>query len=490
MDRIKSKTRDLEMEGFKLTHLDYRDTFRVTDGMPVSQTARLTESGAISYDVGDRFNQCLHNVECAFQPGGQPSVLCSYINLRQKYRRSFPGGGAPEPIPNAYDSQMACWNYWKWPLKTIGYDQQSYELARSDAYTRLIHLRSEMGGQHMNVARSVMELKDTKETLGPLVKFMRWVKSRIGTRVSIAKPFAKRARTVLTLKDTVAACASAYLWYQFGVEPTVSDVKQFIRELSQGKLRVRGYRDKQTIPKGHVVRARFRCAPRIGQIYELMYPDRSAWGGSIDVDPYLGHSWPGEESITWPPTSQIATRALASHRVDVSEISGVYFAQLKKSVSIDGLGKLRKRWEWSCPSFKTLWDLLPFSFLVDWVIDVGSIIERLEKRYVTQNYEEYLGPIWLAEKRRTVRYYPRLVSGDLRIVGVRAPVDRYHAGTLNVTWTIRGDAWRGNVLNQTFERKPVKETPTSFLPKIGWNLDAYRISTGMALLTKFAAEWR
>jgi hypothetical protein len=341
----------------------------------------------------------------------------------------------------------------------------------------------------MNVARSALELKDSKQTVGQLMSFMRWVKSRIGTRVSIAKPFAKMARKVLTVKDTVAACASAYLWYQFGVEPTVADVKQFIRELSQGKLRVRGYNNPLVIPKGQTVRARFRCAPRAGQIRELMYPDTRAWTGTIDVDPYLGHSWPSEESITWPPSAQISGD-FAAHRVDVSEISGVYFAKLKKSVKIDGLSQLRKRWEWSCPSFKTLWDLLPFSFLVDWVVDVGSIIERLEKRYVTQNYAEYLGPVWLAETRRTVRYYPRLVSGDLQITGLRAPADRLHGGLLNATWSISGDMWKGGSTNRTFTRSEVKDTPTTVMPRVTWPLSAYQISTGMALFTQFAAEMR
>jgi len=487
--KVKSRDRQLQMEGFKLTHLGYRDAFRVADRVPQSVPAVLNESSAISYGVGDAFNYCLHNTECTFAPGGQPAILCSYINLRQKYRRSFPGGGAPEVIPHAYDSEMACWNYWKWPIRTIGYDQQTYELSKTDAYTRLIHLRSELSGRHMNVARSVMELKDTKETLGPLMTFMKWVKSNIGKRVPIAKPFLRKASKVLTLKDTVATCASAYLWYRFGVEPTVSDVKQFVKELSQGKLSVRGYSNPLVIPKGRTIRARFRCVPRNGLISKLMYPDKTAWVGTMDIDPYLGHSYPGEETITWPPSALISSN-FEAHRVDVSEIAGVYFAKLKKSVQIDGLSRLRKRWEWSCPSFKTLWDLLPFSFLVDWLIDVGSIIERLEKRYVTNNYAEYLGPIWLAETRRTVRYYPRLMSGDLRITGLRAPADRYHAGWLNTTWSISGDMWRGNVLNQTFERSEVKDEPTTIMPKFGIDLNAYRISTGMAMLTQFAAEWR
>lgn len=486
--KVKSRNKQYIRSGFKLTHVDYRDALRVQDGVPQWQPAVLTDHESISYGVGDTFNQCLHNVETSFD-SGFPAVICSFVNLRQKYHRSFPGGGAPEVIPHAYESQMACWNYWKWPIRSISYDQKACELAQSNAYTRLIHLRSALDGRHMNVARSALELKDTRQTVGQLMSFMYWVKSRIGTRVSIAKPFAKRVNKVLTVKDTVAACASAYLWYRFGVEPTVADVKQFIRELSQGKLRVRGYNNPLIIPKGQTVRARFRCAPRIGQIRELMYPDTHAWVGAIDIDPYLGHEQPSVESITWPPSAQISGN-FAAHRVDVSEISGVYFAKLKKSVKIDGLSQLRKRWEWSCPSFKTLWDLLPFSFLVDWVVDVGSIIERLEKRYVIQNYAEYLGPIWLAETRRTVRYYPRLVSGELQITGLRAPADFRHGGLLNATWSISGDVWKGGSTNKTFTRSEIKDTPTAVMPKMECPLSAYQISTGMALFTQFAAAMR
>lgn len=486
--KIKSRTATYQLSGFKLTQLGYRDALRVSPGLPSGQVALLTDHEAISYNTGGEFNYCLHNVETTFD-SGFPAKICSYINLRQKYRRSFPGGEPPEPIPNAYESQMACWNYWKWPVKTTGYDNSEYELAKHDAYTRLMHIRSAMGERHMNVARSAMELKDTKQTLGQLMTFMYWVKSRIGTRVSIAKPFTRKVQKILTMKDTVVACASAYLWYRFGVEPTVADVRRFIKELSQGKLRVRGYKNPIIIPKGQTVRARYRCAPRLGQIYELMYPDRHAWTGSLEIDPYLGHTWPGEETITWPPSAQI-TGDFPAHRVDVSEISGVYFAKLKKSITIDGLSEMRKRWEWSCPSFSTLWDLVPFSFLVDWVVDVGAFIERLEKRYVMQNYAEFLGPVWLAEERRTVRYYPRLVGGELQITGLRAPADSRHGGLLNTTWSISGGVWRGGSTRRTFERHEVKDTPTTVFPKLGESLTAYQISTGMALLAQFAGKFR
>lgn len=93
----------------------------------------------------------------------------------------------------------------------------------------------------------------------------------------------------------------------------------------------------------------------------------------------------------------------------------------------DGLSRLKgiteKLWEYGfSPNFYTLWDSLPFSFMVDWALPVGDFYNHdAAKRFLTEEYLEIDGVCFSIKYQRELpnktvyEYYSRWVNEPLRI---------------------------------------------------------------------------
>jgi hypothetical protein len=421
--------------------------------------------GRINYGVGAKFNLCHHQKDRTLT--GIPAVCSEYT---QRLIRYTGGRFYPTPSMPTYeilDSRLEIQRVTAY--REIAVTSEEIELKRYDALNKLIHL---VPDQHMNVLRSAMELKDTKATITGVIDFIKWCQSQIG-KVVVLKGVARR----LSLLTNVVVFAEAYLTYQFGIAPTVSDVKQFLRELSEGKLRVKGNRTIAGYHKGQVVVARYVASPTLDQVGAEMFYDTHSGeaSGTRAVRLYTGTSY------IEVPLSGPADGWSRAAEVRVRRETGCYFAELNRDLEISGLEELKRRWEWNCPSFKTLWDLCPFSFLVDWLVDVGKFIERLEKRYLSPNYRRYLGPIWWARTRQERVYRPALDRFTVEVESAQPPDDPGNGGILNLRWH-----WKAHphLVSQAevFDRGPVTSEPTAVWPEIGQRVSAYQISTGMALL--------
>lgn len=426
----------------------------------------------IQYGCGAPFNRCRHTREWSYV--GLPATLASFTSRALEYR-----GGSyythSEPEFRILDSRLE----YQRPIGTtsIVVPWDEVERARTDAYTRLQHLAPP---PHMNVLRSAMELKDTKETVDSLISFTRWCKNlcNAGSIVLNGK------RRLVTLATNVATFARYYLTYKFGIEPTVADTKQFLRELSEGKLSVKGSQAVAGYRKGQTVVVRYVTGPSASDLAAAMFP--TTGGGSGEVRPEPIRLMAGSSALT-VPFGNHPSGFSQGREVTVRREVGCYFAQLNRDLEFRGLDELKRRWTWNCPSFRTLWDVCPFSFLIDWFVDVGASIERIEKRYLMQNYAQYLGPIWWAQKVQTKVYHPALRRFDVSASKPQPPSDPSYGGTLNVGWT-----WEAapHLVSQSevFERRPVTVVPTALWPALGQRISAYQISTGMAMILSFAGD--
>jgi hypothetical protein len=349
--------------------------------------------------------------------------------------------------------------------------------ARLDGFNRLTHLNP---GRFMNALQAAMELKDTKQTMTQAMSFLIWGRKMLGKKVRLRKGLLRPFSAAMRLADA----ASAYLWYKFGVEPTARDVKQFVYEISQGKLKVKG--SKPTIRKrGEVIRGFYSARPRRDDVLASMYPQLD--GGTLSrtvrrkLD-YYGNNF----RLDIRPSGQ--TDWFACRKVQVTdEVKGCYFASLARDVEISGIDEFKNRWSWNCPTFRTLWELVPFSFLVDWLVDVGKYIERMEKRYAQQTFVNSLGPIWRWERTQNVFYMPKILSLRMKLS------DPVTVGP--VQWTVNQSvegsfsfykAW----FSRTFYRAPAGQLPSIAIPDIGMPVKAYQITTGMALILQTFRSWR
>lgn len=72
---------------------------------------------------------------------------------------------------------------------------------------------------------------------------------------------------------------------------------------------------------------------------------------------------------------------------------------------------VRKLWAWKLyPNLETGWEMVPFSFVADWIVDVSSMLHRLDQELITQYYK-ILGVTW---SRKVVYSLPadRIVTGS------------------------------------------------------------------------------
>lgn len=439
----------------------------------------------IDYDVGAPFNRCHHVKESTGI--GLPADCASFTTRLLRTVSGLPGpiiGRDPivEILPSTLTMQRP----------TLGDifledDADRRTGSRYDAYNRLVHLVKNQGTKPgMNVSQAVMELKDTESTLSQAIDFIRWVKGRInGAPMRIAKGVSKRLRWFSSLAD----CASAYLWYKFGVEPTITDVQKFRRDISNGRLRVKGSLETKThvAKKGDVIIERWSTARPLSEIATAMFDMSSdRLGACHDSATVRDYKLLNGESRIGVPLSGPARGWRPAHRVIERHTRGCYFAQVREDIVIDGLADLRRRFGWDSPALTTLWEITPFSFLVDWIVDVGSFIERLEKRYLYEDYSRNLGPLWGTEELREDVYVPSLQQFDVSFSHLRRPTDTSYGGSLNLEW--RWSAKPRRLSSRTVFHRDVTEVPSVLWPMLQKKIRAYQISTGMALLAQLGRE--
>jgi hypothetical protein len=371
-------------------------------------------------------------------------------------------------------------------LRSLAPTEEEVYLAQYDSYTHMLHGAPQ---SVMNVTQATMELKDTKETIRPLLDFIEWGRKFNGR---VARGLGGKKFSLLT---SLSSAANAYLWYKFGVEPTAADVAKFRQQLVQGKLLVRrvGNPNQDGKPKFNVVRSYFKVGPKLSEIEAAMFPD----GGisdqeseTIELSSY-GNVPEGYTSIvTMPLTFRFPDNRLPrGYRVGVTRYNGCVFARATSLSHVDWLEENRRRWEYSMPALATLWELVPFSFLVDWVVDVGGFIRRLERRYMQTTLSRDLGPAWVGIRKTEEVYEPGFQRFSLQVSPVGTnPADYDRSGPLNASWSYR---MRPVLVsrNVTYRREPMMDKPTWIWPTLSRAIKAYQISTGMALIAQAAEAW-
>lgn len=475
----KSRVRESYTSGLVSLNSEYWG-HRVTRAFPHPKGVLIQSVENIDYGVGARFNPCSAR-KARYYIGWSASRAC--FSNTDWYVRKGNAEKAQEPEAIPLDSVLLT----VVPKGTakIKADDALVQQCQYDAYQKLIYL---IDVEHMNFARSLYELKDLKDTIHPFIEFYKWAKGLIKGRIRLPKECVKTMGKTWGVLRSCADLAKAYLWYKFGVEPTVHDVKQFTAELSSGKLSVQGRKEPIRVPKGSVVVQRYSANPGLARVSDVMF------NGHGKVDKNGVRYCKAETVMNWPNISTYHTfpnpfpdgTAWVTPKVVTSEfVRGAYFAEVIRDIEIPGDVHHMRQMAWNCPMANTAWELVPFSFVVDWFVDVGTFIHNLEKYTIGISERTKLGPIWHACQTVTDTYRPALRSAKWNLKGKDPPDSDQSGGTLQATaeWSCAPQLEDREL---SFERQPSTRPALPSL-KYSTEVKAYQISTGMALLA--SAAW-
>lgn len=479
-----TKQKEREYEAFTSGLVNLNQVYwghRKSRSLPHPQGVMIKYRESIDYGVGARFNPCTAS-KSRHYIGWSASRGCFsntdwYVRAGNYERQTKPEAVQRDSAYLTVDPQGSV---------RIKADQALVEQRQFDAYQKLIYL---IDVEHMNFARSLYELRDMKDTILPFVEFYRWCRNLIKGRVRLPRDLSKAMGKNFGLLTSCAKMAKAYLWYKFGVEPTVQDVKQFTAQMSAGKLSVQGRKDPIRVPKGSVVVQRYSANPGIGRVSNEMFSnfgkvDQSGvrYGEVSD----LKLRWPNYSTYhTFPNPFPEGSCWVRPKTVTTEFVRGAYFAEVIKDIEIPGDVHHARQMAWNCPMANTAWELVPFSFVVDWFVDVGTAIHNLEKLSIGVSERTKLGPIWHACQTVTDTYRPALQAANWSLEGVEPPEDRSSGGTLLVkgSWSCAPQLEDREL---GFTRIP---STRPALPSLQFSttVKAYQISTGMALLA--SAAW-
>lgn len=475
MDTSKERVRETFSSG--LVNLDkVYWGHRKTRSFPHPMGVRVTHSESIDYGTGALFNEC-SATKSRIYAGWPASRGClSSVEWYVKAGSSVTGS---KPEPRQMDSVFL--TVQPKGSAVISATMEETQQARFEAYQKLIYL---IDVEHMNFARSFFELKDTKATLKPFISFFKWSKANLGKKLpgAIGRKLGK-----LSVASSCAKMASAYLWYKFGVEPTISDVNRFTSEVSSGKLSVQGRKNPLRVPKGAILVSRYSVNPGKRRVGEVMFKNLGEVNrdGGVVMKDSIERSWPNYSTYhTFPNPFPDGSVWVQPNTVTAQYERGAYFAEVIRDIEVDATTQLSRQMAWNCPMANTAWELVPFSFVVDWFVDVGKYIHNLEKLSIGVSERQKLGPIWHSVQIVTDTYRPSLDAANWAIEGIAAPSDQRTGGIVRFSgeWEC-SPSLEDRVIS--FERHPSSKPA---LPALAFarQVKAYQITTGMALLAQAA----
>lgn len=332
-----------------------------------------------------------------------------------------------------------------------------------------------------NMMRALFELKDTKKTINGLVHFYKWARTMASGAHFWRKTLNgwRKLRGGEIARLSTQEMASAYLNGVFGIAPTLQDAETFLHRILTGLNVFSVPQGTPAIP-GSVITSRYRVRPRSVEprSFSTVVSQR------VRVNTHVRQNKMFCDGNFAPRPLGQTLRAVAPDLV-VEEIRGCVFARLKEDLSdyfLANFGKVGLTW--SYPPILTAWELLPWTWMIDWFARTRQSIRLAERAARTYWMRVGFNDPWLAERRILRRYCHRLledreISSDNRVFWpsynqrvLDATVTSTYSITPGASYEVSGSFWRGLYA----------DAPRLSSQATGITVRTFQISIGMALV--------
>lgn len=294
------------------------------------------------------------------------------------------------------------------PLQGIGFASVGSELdiMQTNAYNKAISRLSEKVRGSLDISVAMGEASETRRMLNALGKWDRWFKGFGPKR-----------------------WASEWLEYTYGWKPLLSDIYDAAKELQRKNEALMTFN------------ASAKEKKPLSTSRDLGYPDFSGVGGSgyaISDGPHV-----------------------------ISNVSGNLVAICKVSVTLSPPTSTTNAARWtSLNPLSIAWELMPYSFVIDWFVDVGSFLRDAETALL---------------------FGPRFLSGYVSTTRIRDTheVVQYNARGIShyFSGVVVADC-QSNVKAVTFNRSLLGSYPLPRLPQVNTDLSWRRLTSAAALLAQ------
>lgn len=238
----------------------------------------------------------------------------------------------------------------------------------------------------LSLVNSILELKDLRRSLGHLAKSFKsnWhmIRNSAGWR-QLVKKYSERALLNMSTRKLVQKLAGGYLEYSFNVKPLVSDIRGVISALSQTSKRINdlisrsGRRQKRHFVWTWQEYSQLTEPEVSGAYWDWRYLHQTLQSGFY------------QRTVSYQPT---VFHAEVEYNYDYTPYQIENAQTLAK---LDALGVNIN------PAI--IWNALPWSFVVDWVLSIGPYLESMGVQNMEPkiNIHRYLWSI-RRERRITV----------------------------------------------------------------------------------------
>lgn len=248
--------------------------------------------------------------------------------------------------------------------------------------------------EELSLVNSLVELRDFKRPVNNLVKTLRNPRLLAELPKKLTRNYNPKGWSLARL---VRSAAEANLSYQFAIRPLIADIRAVCSALSRTERRINDF----LVRQGRPMNRHWVCSlEEMQSSNEETSTDGSwTWIDQFTKGTYLRAA----RQVICDPTE---FHAQVQYNFRYTELQA---AQAQLFALLDSLGVNLN------PAI--IWNAIPWTFLVDWVIDVSSYLETLKR----QNMEPVLNIrrfLWSVRRRRRIfvtkviriQYYERVLS--------------------------------------------------------------------------------
>lgn len=349
-------------------------------------------------------------------------------------------------------------------VKTYAPSENDVAEALNDTQVRLASLPTSVG---MNIPRAIIELKDVPRTVRSIRKIaslLRPLPRNLKKVGSMLKGAPKQYRRALeSWRETpLGNICEAYLAVVFGIKPTTADIRKMIDEVAPQDIRVSVRKDQKSFTAGETVRALRTVTSRESwaksastsfhgtRAFNWQFPWVPAGGSTVVYRTFTDLTGLNATGVSEDPTANAWPVAACTHVVD----------ERYRLTSFGRVAKDVLNFEQPPPLIAgadptdTAWELIPFSFVVDWFADLGKWLRQENRLAIARRGGFYLDPatgVWLGERVDRSTWVPQLEAAFN--VSVRINGDPVDSGVRYVPVILDWNAKRTvTYVRQTIER--------------------------------------